>query len=69
MASFELLCDYPLWNVHCVVDIVLGEIMQIHPQSNAEECVYEKSKVKTVSHQLSCLGVACAQNCVFLVKI
>ena len=69
MFSFELLCDYTLWNVDYVVDIVLGEIMKMHPQSNAEEYVYEKSEVKTVSHQLSCLGVACTQNCMFLVKI
>lgn len=69
MASFELLCDYTLWNVDYVVDTVLGEIMKMHLQSNVDEYVYEKSKVKTVSHQLSCLEIACIQNCMFLVKM
>lgn len=39
-----------LWNVDYVVDIVLGEIMKMSLQSNAEKYVYEKIKVKTVSH-------------------
>lgn len=69
MASFELLCDYTPWNVDYVVDTVLGEIMKTRLQSNADKYVYEKSNVKTVSHQLSCLEIACIQNCVFLVKM
>lgn len=69
MASFELLCDYALWNVDYVVDTVLGEIMKMCLQSNADEYVHEKTKVKTVAHQLSCLEIACIQNCMFLVKM
>lgn len=46
MASFELLCDYTLWNVDYVVDIVLGKIMKCTFKAMLKSVSMRKARLK-----------------------